>query len=68
MEAQPLLASNITQDVALPIHTVMNFSAHGKIDNVNSTLIPFTKTISEDTGKVINTKYYKEKSLDRLSS
>ena len=62
------LASNITQDVTLPIHTVMNFSAHGKSGNINSTLIPFIKTISEDTGKVINTKYYKKKSLDRLSS
>ena len=56
MEAQPLLASNVTQDVALPIYTVMNLSTHGKSDNINSTLIPI-KTISEDTGKVINTKY-----------
>ena len=56
MEAQPLLASNVTQDVALPIHTVMNFITHGKSDNINSTLI-LIKTISEDTGKVINTKY-----------
>ena len=64
MEAQPLLASNITQDKALPIHTVMNFSAHGKSDNINSTLIPFIKT--EDTGKVINTKYYKEKSISKI--
>ena len=56
MEAQPLLASNVTQDVALPIHTVMNFSTHEKSDNINSTLI-LIKTISEDTGKVINIKY-----------
>jgi len=48
MEAQPLLASNVTQDVALPIHTVMNLSTHGKSDNINSTLI-LIKTISEDT-------------------
>ena len=56
MEAQALLASNVTQDVALPTDTVMNFSTHGKSDNINSTLIPI-KTISEDTGKVINTKF-----------
>ena len=56
MEAQPLLASNVTQDVALPIHTVMNLSTHGKSDNINSTLI-LIKTISEDTGKVKNIKY-----------